>query len=109
MIHLDGYFDFVDELQFVYLKDSHIGARIESTGQEMAKRGYISDVFKLRSLSLGHIVPRLPVVSLGALENNAIGVDLLDVLEPLQSYLLSCSSEHNFFTSVEAFLYVLNY
>ena len=45
---------------------------------------------------MGYIVPELPNVSLSSPNRSVAGVDLADVIEPLQSYLMSSSSEQNF-------------
>ena len=49
----------------------------------------------------GAVVPELPNVSLGSPNRRVAGADLVDVIEPLQSSLLSSSSEHNMFSSAE--------
>ena len=72
-----------------------------SLSPELSKREYTSYVFELCCLCLGHIVPELPNVSMGSPNRSVAGVDLADVIEPLQSYLLSSSLEQNIFTSAE--------
>ena len=49
-----------------------------------------------------HVVPKLPSVTLGSPGKSAAGVDLSDIIEPLQSYLLSISAEQNIFTNAES-------
>ena len=106
-VHMDDYLEFVDDLRYVYLDELHIGAKIEdmvtflSSSPELSKREYTSYVFKFCCLCLGHVVPELPSVSLGSPNRNVAGVDLADVIEPLQSYLLSSSLEQNIFASAE--------
>ena len=106
-VHMDDYLEFVDDLRFVYLDELHIGPKIEdmvtfqSLSPELSKREYTSYVFKLCCLCLGHVVPELPSVSLGSPNRNVAGVDLADLIEPLQSYLLGSSLEQNIFTSAE--------
>ena len=56
-----------------------------SSSPELSKRENTSYVFKLCCLCLGHIVPELPNVSLGSPNRTVSGVDLADVIEPLQS------------------------
>ena len=41
-------------------------------------------------------------MSLGSPDRNGAGIDLADVIEPLQSYLLTCSSDQNFFVSADS-------
>ena len=53
---------------------------------DLSKQDYTSYVFKLCCLCLGHLVPELPKVSLGYPNRTVAGVDLADVIEPLQSY-----------------------
>ena len=106
-VHMDDYLEFFNYLRFVYLDELHIGPKIEdmvtflSLGPELSKRKYTSFVSKLCCLCLGHVVPELPSVSLGSLNRNVAGVDLADLIEPLQSFLLGSSLEQNIFTSAE--------
>ena len=106
-VHMDDYLEFVDDLRFVYLDELHIGPKIEdmvsflSLSPELSKREYTSYVFKLCCLCLGHVVPDLPSVSLGSPNRSVAGVDLADVIEPVQSYLLGSSLEQNIFASAE--------
>ena len=51
---------------------------------------------------MGHIVPELPTVSLGSPDRTGAVVDLADVMEPLQSYLLTCSADQNVFVSTDS-------
>ena len=44
-------------------------------------------------------MPKLPSVALGSAGKSTAGVDLWDIIEPLQSYLLGSSAEQNIFTS----------
>ena len=48
------------------------------------------------------MVPKLPAVTLGSLGKSASEVDLSDIVEHLQSYLLGSSAEQNIFTSAES-------
>ena len=104
---MDDYVEFIDDLRFVYLDQLHIGPKIEdmvkflSSSPELSKREYTSYVFKLCCLCLGHVVPELPNVSLGSPSRKGTEVDLADVIEPLQSYLLANSGE-NIFSSAES-------
>ena len=106
-VHMDDFLEFVDDLRFVYLDELHIGPKTEdmvtflSLSPELSKREYTSYVFKLCCLCLGHVVPELPSVTLGSPNRKIAGVDLADVIEPLQSYLLSSSLEQNIFASAE--------
>ena len=106
-VHMDDYLEFIDDLRFVYLDELHIGPKIEdmvtflSLSPELSKRENTSYVFKLCCFCLGHVVPELPSVSLGSPNRNVAGVDLADVIEPLQSFLLSSSLEQNIFASAE--------
>ena len=100
--------EFVDDIRFVYLDELHIGPEIEdmitflSASPELAKREYTFRVFRLCCLCLGHVVPKLHSVALGCASKGAAEIDLSDVIEPLQSYLLSSSAEQNIFTSAES-------
>ena len=106
-VHMDDYLEFVDDLRFVYLDEMHIGPKIEdmvtflSFIPKLSKREYTSYVFKLCCLCLGHVVPDLPRVSLGSPNRSVAGLDLADVIEPLQRYLLGSSLEQNIFASAE--------
>ena len=90
------------------LDELHIGPTIEdmifflSSIPELAKREQTSHVFKLRCFCLGHVVPKLPSVSLGSPGNSTAEVDLLDIIELLQSYLLGSSAEQLIFNSAES-------
>ena len=104
---MDDYLEFVDDFRFVYPDELHIGPRIEdmatflSSSPELSKREYTSCMFKLWCLCLGHVVPELPNVSLGSPSRKETEADLVDVIEPLQSYLLASSGE-NVFSSAES-------
>ena len=54
---------------------------------------YTSYVYKLCCLCLGYVLPELPKVSMGSLDRSVTGIDLADVIESLQSYLLNSSLE----------------
>ena len=107
-IHMDDYMEFIDDVRFVYLDELHIGPQIEdmitflSSSPELARREQTAYVFKLCCLCLGHMVPKLPSVSLGSPGKSSVEVDLSDIIEPLQSYLLGSSAEQNIFTSAES-------
>ena len=107
-IQMDDYMEFIDDIRFVCLDELHIGLKIEnmitflSSSPELAKREQTSHVFKLCCLCSGHLVPELPSVSLGSPSKSAAEDDLSDIIEPLQSYLLSSSAEQNVFTSAES-------
>ena len=107
-VHMDDYLEFIDDLRFVYLDERHIGPTIEdmvtslSSSPELSKREYTAYVFKLCCLCLGHVVPELPSVSLGSPDRNSSAVDLSDLIEPLQSYLLTCNTEQNIFSSADS-------
>ena len=106
-VHIDDYLNFIDDLRVVYLGELHIAPKIEdmitflSSSPELSKREYKLYVFKLCCLCLGHVVPEWPNVLLGSPSRRVAGVDLADVIEPVQSYLLSSRSEQNIFSSVE--------
>ena len=88
-ILLDDYIDFIDHWWFVYLDDLHIGQEIQgmvmfwSSTPKSAQRRYISYVFKLCCLCSGHMLVKLPAVTLGSFDKNAVGVDLSEVIQPL--------------------------
>ena len=92
----------------MYSDELHSGPKIEdmitflSSSPELAKREPTAHVFKLCCLCLGHVVPKLPSVTLGSPGKSAAGVDLSDIIEPLQSYLLSISAEQNIYTNAES-------
>ena len=92
--HMDDCLEFIDDLRFFYLHDSHIGPKIEdmftflSSSEELSNRENTLFVFKLCCLCLGHVVPTLPAVSFGTSDKNAVGVDLSKVIEPSQNYSL---------------------
>ena len=106
-MHMDDYLEFIDDLRFVYLDERHLGPTIEdmvtflSSSPELSKREYTAYVFKLCCLCLGHVVPELPSVSLGSPDRNSSAVDLSDLIEPLQSYLLTCNTEQSIFSSAD--------
>ena len=106
-MHIEDYLEIIDDLRFVYLDELHICQKIEdmvtflSSSPELSKREYTLYVFKLCCLCLGHVVPELPNVSLGSSNRSVAGVDLADVIEPPQSYLLSSPSEQNILSSAE--------
>ena len=107
-IHMDDYMEFIDDIRFFCWDELHIGPTIEdmitflSSSPELAKREQTSYVFKLCCLCLGHVVPKLPYVSLGSPCKSTAEVDLSDIIEHLQSYLLGSSAEQNIFTSAES-------
>ena len=102
-IHMDDYMDFIDDIRFVYLDELHIGPKTEdmiaflSSSPELAKREQTFHVFKLCCLCLGHVMPKLPSVSLGSTCKSTAEIDLSDNIEPLQSCLLGSSTEQNIF------------
>ena len=49
-------------------------------------------------------MPQLPSVTLGSPVESTAEVDLLDLIEPLESYLLSSSAEQNVFTNGKSIL-----
>ena len=106
-VHMDDYLEFIDDLRFVYLDELHNGPKFEdmvtflSSSPKLSKPHYTSYVFKLCCLHLGHVVPELPNVLLSSPNRSVAGVDLSDVIEPVQSYLLSSSSEQNIFLRAE--------
>ena len=110
-IHMDDYMELVDDIRFVYLDELHIGhidPKIEemvtflSSSPELAKREHTSYVFNLCCLCLGHVVPKLPCVTLGCPGTGTAEVDLSDIIEPLQSYSSSSSAEQHIFISAES-------
>ena len=102
------YLKFVDELRFVYLDELHIGPNIEdmvmflSSSPKLSKRENTSYVFRLCCLCLGHVVPELPNVSLGSPDRSGSPIDLADLIEPLQKYLLTCNTEQNIISSADS-------
>ena len=107
-VHLDDYLEFIDDLRIVYLDELHIGPKIKDmvaflpSSPELSKREYTSYVFKLCCLCLGHIVPELPNVLLGSPDRSSSAIDLADVIEPLQCYLLTCSADQNVVVSADS-------
>ena len=107
-LYMDDYMEFIDDIRFVYLDELHIGPKIEdmitflSSSRELAKPEQTFHVFKLCCLCLGHVVPKLPSVSLGSPGKSTAEVDLSDIIESLQSYLLGSSAEQNIFTTAES-------
>ena len=100
--------EFIDDIRFVYFDELYIGPKIEdmktflSSSPELAKQEQTAHIFKLCCLCLGHVVPKLPSVTLGCPSKSAAGVDLSDIIEPLQSHLLSSSADQNIFTIAES-------
>ena len=109
-IHMDDYMEFIDDIRFVCLDELHIGPKIEdmitflSSSPELAKREHTSHVFKLRCMCLGHVVPKLPSVTLGCPSRSAAKTDFSDIIEPLQIYLQSSGAGQNIFSSAESIL-----
>ena len=107
-IHMDDYMEFIDDVRFVHLDELHFGPKIEdmitflSSSPELTKREQTAYVIKLCCLCLGHVVPKLPSVSLGSPGKSTGEVALSDIIEPLQSYLLGSSGEQKTFTSAES-------
>ena len=103
-IHVDDYVEFVDDVRHVYLDELCVGPDVGdmvsflSSCPELSRREYTWDLFKLCCLCLGHVAPKLPVVSLGSSTVRVTSVDLLSVIEPIQGFLLSGDTERNFFT-----------
>ena len=97
---MDDNREFIDDIRFVYLDELHIVPKTEnliiflSSSPELAKREQMSHVFKWCCLCLGHVVPKLSSVTL---DKSSAEVELSDVFEPLQSFLLSSSAEQNIF------------
>ena len=54
------------------------------------------------------MVPKLPSVALGCHGKSAVEVDLSDIIEPLQSNLLSSSAEENILPKQSRFHHVLS-
>ena len=107
-IHMDDYMEFTDDIRFVCLDELHSGPKVEdmitflSSSPGLAKREQTAHVFKLCCLCLGHVVPKLPSVTLGCPSKSNAGVIFSDIFEPLQSYLLSSSAEQKIFTNAES-------
>ena len=107
-MHVDDYLDIIDDLRFVFLDELHVGPRIGDmvtilpSSPELSKREYTSYVLKLCCMCLGHVLPELPKVSLCSHDRSVTGIDLADVIEPLQNYLLNNSLEQNIITSIES-------
>ena len=105
---MDDYLEFFADLRFVYLDELHIGPKIEdmvrflSSSPELSKRECTYYVFKLCCLCLGHIVSELPNVSLGSPDRSSSAVDLADVIEPIQRYLLTCNADQNISVSADS-------
>ena len=103
-VHIDHYVEFVDNLRHVYQDELDVGPDVEdmvsflSSCPELSRRRYTWDLFKLSCLCLGHVVPKLPDVSLGSSKVGVTSVDLSSIVEPLHGYLLSGDSEGNFLT-----------
>ena len=74
-----------------------------SSSPELSKREHTSYVFKLFRLCLGYLVPEPPIVSFGPPNRSGAEIDLAEVTEPLQSFLLTSSAEQNIFLSAESF------
>ena len=68
-----------------------------SSSPDLSTREYTSYVFKLCCLCLRHVVPELQKVSLGSPDRSSSAIDLADLIEPLQGYLLTCNTEQSFF------------
>ena len=109
IVHFDDYFELIDDLQFVYLNDLHIGSKVEdlvtflSSSPDFSKREYTSYVFKMCCLCLGHFVLALPNVSVGSPDQSSTAIDWADVIGPLQYYLLTCSADQNIFVRAGSF------
>ena len=107
-VHIDDYVEFVDTLRHVYLDELDVGPDVEdmvsflSSCPELSRRRHTWDLFKLSCLCLGHVVSKLPDVSLGSSKVGVTSVDLSSIVEPLQGYLLSSDAEGNFFTDPES-------
>ena len=103
-VHIDDYVEFIDDVRHVYLDELGVGPDVEdmvfflSSCSELSRREYTWELFKLCCLCLGHVAPKLPVVSLGSSKVGVTSVDLLSVVEPIQGYLLNGDAEGNFFT-----------
>ena len=95
-------------IDLFFLDELNIGPKIEemiiflSSSPELAKREHTFHVFNLCCSCLGHVVPKLPSVTLGCPIKNAAQTDLSEIIEPLQSYLLGSSAERNIFTNAES-------
>ena len=100
----DDYLEFIDDLRFVYLDELHIEDIVTflSLSPEISRQEIASYDSKLCCLCLGHIVPELPKVSLGSPDRSSTVIDLADVIEPLQSHLLTCKMEQNIFVSADS-------
>ena len=105
---MDDYRNFIDNLHFVHSDELPIGPKVEDlvsfffSSPELSEREYTSNVFKLCCLCCGYLVRKLLALSLGSSDKSAVDVDLSDVIEPLQSYLLDSGSEQNIITSLES-------
>ena len=101
---MDYYLEFIDDLHFAFSDEFHKGQKIEdivtflSSSPELSRKEYYSYIFNLCCLCLGHIVPELPIVSLGSPDRISSAIYLADVIEPLQSYLLTCNTEQKVFS-----------
>ena len=104
-VHIDDYIEFIDDERHFYLDELGVGPDVEdmvsflSSCPELSRRDYTWNLFKLCCRCLGHVAPKLAVVSLGSGKVGVTSVDLSSVIEPIRGYLLSGDSEGNFFTN----------
>ena len=81
-VHIDDYTEFIDDVRHVYLDEKGVGSDVEdmvsflSSCPELSRREFTWDLFKLCCLCLGHVVPKLPDVSLGSSKVGVTRVDL---------------------------------
>ena len=107
-VNMDDYMEFVDDNRHAYLDDFGVRPAVEDiisslfACPELSRREYTWSFFKLCSLCLGYVNPKLPNVPLGSSKVGAAAADLSCVIEPIQGYLLSCDSKGNIFTDFQS-------
>ena len=89
-VHIDDYIELIDDVRHVYPDELAVEPEVEdmvsflSSCPELSRREYTWELFKLCSLCLGHVAPKLPDVSLGSGKVEVTSVDLSSVVEPIQ-------------------------
>ena len=75
----------------------------------VGQTGYTSYVFKLFSFCLGHVIPILPVVSLGSPDKNSAGVFLLISLNLSRIFCWVAAQKKTFLRVLNQFLHLSSF
>ena len=103
-LYIEEFMDLVDDLQFSYTDDDGHGPTVGDmvtflcSCPKLCRKQKTSTMLRLTCLFFGHFPPVLPSVKFGSAVSPSSSSELSEIIEPVNSYLLSCNAENNIFT-----------